>query len=512
MNEQNYASIYNAPAETLPNVQAPPKPEITYTRPEHLAAIAALPAGFLIVRLFFYHVPGLFTTLLCWALLTLSLVFLHKSEIRLRWSDKLFAAVLYVLPLVYTISANRLLQGMTTAFLIAAGGLFLLRAANPDADVLRYLPITVFSGSFGAAFPHVPDTFKAAAQGTVSKTLLKNAGYVLAGLAIAFPVTCIAATLLVHADDNMATLLGNFLEVPPEDIIYLVLCILFGIPVGAFAFSMLFTASRRSLKVENAACEKKIERMHVLPNVIVYAAVTPLCVLYVLFFISQLQYLTGGFTGETAGFTYAEYARRGFIELCTVCGINLLMLGGMHFLSRISGAVKPVVLRIYSVFLCLSSIVLAGTALAKMGMYISIYGMTRLRVYTSWFMIALVIGFGAILVRQFLPTLNLGRFTAVLAAVMLGLLCLSRPDAWITRYNAEMFLAGNLESFDGDMMKDMSDDAWAVLATYDDTTLERLRNDEVMSKITPAELRHRAEMQNFWSRLNLSSVILQMRQ
>ena len=310
----------------------------------------------------------------------------------------------------------------------------------------------------------------------------------------------------------MATLLGNFLEVPPEDIIELVLCILFGIPVGAFAFSMLFTASRRSLKVENAACEKKIERMHVLPNVIVYAAVTPLCVLYVLFFISQLQYLTGGFTGETAGFTYAEYARKGFFELCTVCGINLLMLGGMHFLSRITGAVKPVVLRIYSVFLCLSSIVLAGTALAKMGMYISIYGMTRLRVYTSWFMIALVIGFGAILVRQFLPTLNLGRFTAVLAAVMLGLLCLSRPDAWITRYNAEMYLAGHLEEFDGDMMRDMSDDAWAVLATYDDATLERLRNDEVMSKITPAELRHRAEMQNFWSRLNLSSVILQMRQ
>ena len=511
MNDKNYTSIYDMPAETLPNVQAPPKQEITYSRPEHLAALAALPAGFLIVRLFIYHVPGLFTTLLCWALLTLLLVFLHKSEIRLRRSDKFFAALLYVLPLVYTVSANRLLQGITSAFLIAAGGLFLLRAANPDADILRFLPITVFSGTFGAAFPHVPDTFKAAAQGTVSKTLLKNIGYVLAGLAIAFPVTCIAATLLVHADDNMASLLGDFLKIPPDDIIEFVLCILFGIPVGALAFSMLFTASRRCIKADTAEYEKKIDAMHVMPNVIIYAAVTPLCILYILFFISQLQYLTGGFTGNTAGFTYAEYARKGFFELCTVCGINLLMLGGMHFLARISGAVKPMVLRIYSGFLCLSSIVLAGTALAKMGMYISIYGMTRLRVYTSWFMIALVIGFVAILVRQFLPTLNLGRFTAILATVMLGLLCLSRPDAWITRYNAEMYLAGYLEEFDGDMMKDMSDDAWAVLATYDDATLDRLRGDSTYSKITPAELRNRADMQNFWSRLNLSSVILQMR-
>ena len=512
MNDKDYASIYEMPAETLPNVQAPPKPEITYTRPEHFAAIAALPAGFLIVRLFIYHVPGLFTTLLCWALVTLMLVFLHRSEIRLQRSSKLFAAMLYVMPLVYAISANRLLQGLTTVFLIVAVGLFLLRAANPDADVLRFLPMTVFSGTFGAAFPHFPDTFKAAGQGTVSKALLKNFGYVLAGLAIAFPVTCIAASLLVNADDNMASLLGNFLKMPPEKIISLVYCILLGIPVGALAFSMLLTASRRSVPVENAECEKKVEYLRFLPNVIAYAAATPLCVLYVLFFISQLQYLTGGFTGETAGFTYAEYARRGFFELCAVCCINLAMLAGMGFFSRITGTVKPVVLRLYSGFLCLSSMILAGTALAKMGMYIHIYGMTRLRVYTSWFMIALVIGFGAILVRQFFPAFNLGRFTAVLAAVMLGLLCLSRPDAWITRYNVEMYRSGHLESFDNELMDDMSDDAWAVLSTYDDATLERLRDDRVYSKITPEELASRANRQDFWQRLNLSSVILQMRQ
>ncbi|MBP0973623.1 MAG: DUF4173 domain-containing protein [Oscillospiraceae bacterium] len=511
MNEENYSVLYSDHPNTIPNVQAPPKPEIVYTKPEHIAAIASLPAGFLIVRLFCYHVPGLFTTLLCWALLTLTLVFLHKSEKHLRAGDKVFAAMLYILPLVYTISANRFLQGLTTIFLIAAGGLFLLRAANPDADVLRYLPMTVLSGIFGAAFPHLPDTFKAAAQGTVSKSLLKNAGYVVAGLAIAFPVTCIAASLLVQADDNMSLLIGNILKVPPEEVIYLVICMLFGIPVGALAFSMLLTASRRYLRVDNTECANVVEHMHVMPNVIVYAAATPLCILYILFFLSQLQYMTGGFTGETAGFTYAEYARRGFFELCTVCCINLAMLGGMGFLARITGAVKPIALRLYSGFLCLSSIVLAGTALAKMAMYIRIYGMTRMRVYTSWFMIALVILFGAILVRQFLPTLNLGRFTAILAAVMLGLLCLSRPDAWITRYNAEMYLAGQLEEFDEHVLFDMSDDAWATLATYDDATLTKLDKQQTFYKPLPEYLDQYAEKKDFWKRLNLSAVILQLR-
>lgn len=72
-----------------------------------------------------------------------------------------------------------------------------------------------------------------------------------------------------------------------------------------------------------------------MPNAMVYAAVTPICILYVLFFVSQFPYFLGGFTGELAeGFTYAEYARKGFFELCAVCCINFAVIGIMSFMAK----------------------------------------------------------------------------------------------------------------------------------------------------------------------------------
>ena len=99
----------------------------------------------------------------------------------------------------------------------------------------------------------------------------------------------------------------------------------------------------------------------------------------------------------------------------------------------------------------------------------------------------------------------------VVRAVMLGLLCLSRPDAWITRYNVEMYLAGQLEEFDTSVLYDMSDDAWAALAAYNDTALSQLGAGKPFGYSLSREMKDRAGSQDFWERLNLSSVILQVR-
>ena len=54
--------------------------------------------------------------------------------------------------------------------------------------------------------------------------------------------------------------------------------------------------------------------------------------------------------------TYAEYARRGFFELCAVCVINIAVISCIGFFTRKTGREKPVLLKIYSVFLSLSSL------------------------------------------------------------------------------------------------------------------------------------------------------------
>ena len=164
------------------------------------------------------------------------------------------------------------------------------------------------------------------------------------------------------------------------------------------------------------------------------------------------------------GFTYAEYARKGFFELCGVCCINAAVIAGMSFLPKHSGEKKPILLKCYTLFLAGSSLILAGTALAKMFLYIDNYGMTQLRIYTTWFMLLLMMVFLLVIIRQFKANLPVCKIGFAVFTVMFGLLCFSRPDAWMTRCNAEMYLAGELDEFAGEMVyHELSDDAAAVL-------------------------------------------------
>lgn len=463
----DYENMYSGEALTLPPQTAVEKPEIHFTKTERVTAVCLLFGGFLVMRLGVVHPSGLLTTLLYWALLTAEAVFLKKAQMSFRLSDKAMLVMLYLFAGVYTVTANELIKFLNTVFLIMADSLLLFRMANPEGEVLRFLPISLLRSVFELPFSHFGKARTAAISGAKVKIAWKNVAYILVGLVIAIPLTGVTAALLVDADENMSVLLGKLLRFEPIEPLQYTVQFLIGLLIGSAMFSALYATAHKTASFDNTTCEKQLEHCRFLPNMIVYATVTPICFLYLLFFIAQMQYLMGGFTGETAGFTYAEYARNGFDQLCAVCCINLAVMAGMGFFARHTGAVKPLTLKIYSVYLCICSLFLAGTAIAKMFMYIDVYGMTQLRVYTTWFMVLLVIGFGTILLRQFFPALNLGKTAFVAFIVMFGLLCFSRPDALIIRYNAEMYFAGKLEEFDTSVMEYMSNDAWAALSSYD---------------------------------------------
>ena len=70
-----------------------------------------------------------------------------------------------------------------------------------------------------------------------------------------------------------------------------------------------------------------------------------LSVVYLVYLFSQLAYFFNAFRGllpEGYDFSYAEYARRGFFELCAVAGINLvLLMGAMLFSRKKEGRLPP---------------------------------------------------------------------------------------------------------------------------------------------------------------------------
>lgn len=464
---EEYTNLYDAPVQEMP--EPVKKPAVTYSTPERIAAAAALILGFLFVRLVWYRTNGLTTTLFYWVLFTVQILFIKKSGVKLSRGDKRLAAVLYVFPLVYTVTANAFLRGLTTVYLLLAGCLFLFSVGNPEKSLMQFLPLSLWKAVVPTPLASYGKAFGALASQKHSRKFWKNVLYAGLGLLAALPLTGVVALLLCEADDGLANMLDALMRTAPEDIFIFIPHIIGGVLIGGAIFSCMYRCVHRdaSPAFDADACESGLYSLRILPGPMVYATVTPICILYILYAISQMSYILGGFTGDlSAGYTYAEYARQGFFELCIVCCINLAVICVMGFGTRLSGASKPLALRIYTAYLCLCSLFLAGTAIAKMVMYIRVYGMTQLRIYTSWFMLLLCIGFAAILLRQFLPRIPLGRTSAVAFTLMFGLLCFSRPDDWMIRYNAEMYLSGNLEEFDGDLLYGMSDDAWAALSCY----------------------------------------------
>ncbi len=456
-----------------------------FSKTQQILSFACMVLGFLFIRLCCYHTSGLLTTLLFWAVTGVNLWFLRRNGRALAKEDRVLAGIVFLFGAVYTITANPFLKLLNTVFLIGMEALLCYSICHRGEEVFRYLPISVKNAVLRMPFSGFGDCPKAAISVLKGTSSAKNILYVCGGLLLALPLTFVVGGLLASADDNMERILEAILNLPTDGLYPLLPHLFFGILCGCWLFGLLYAGLSGTFHPAPEECEARIRALRFLPNPMAYAAVTPVCILYVLYFFSQMGYFLGGFTGELAeGFTYAEYARQGFFELCAVCFINACVIGALAFHTKQSGAAKPLMLKVYTLFLGFASLILAGTAIAKMLLYIGEYGMTPLRVYTTWFMLLLMVCFVLVIVRQFRPLLPVCRIGFAAFVLFFGLLCFSRPDAWIAKYNAEMYIAGELEEFDSDMIATLSDDAAAALLDY---TPHQLGTTEIRTSILRAQ-------------------------
>ncbi|MGH9334553.1 MAG: DUF4153 domain-containing protein [Vicinamibacteria bacterium] len=170
------------------------------------------------------------------------------------------------------------------------------------------------------------------------------------------------------------------------------------------------------------------------------AVVTLLLVdaLFLLFLLVQIRTLFGGreLVEATLGLSYAEYAREGFLQLVTAASIALPgLLVADWFVPK--GSLSRSRLRgLAAVLLVMMTAVLASAAL-RMWLYVDAYGLTELRLYTSAFMVWLVIvfaWFGATVLRDRRKRFMAGALGALMGSVLI--LAAMNPDATIIRANA----------------------------------------------------------------------------
>lgn len=184
--------------------------------------------------------------------------------------------------------------------------------------------------------------------------------------------------------------------------------------------------------------------------------------LFLLFVLVQLRYFFGGadVVLSTTGLSYAEYARGGFFELVWATWLVLPLLLVAHWLLRKENPAHERIFRFLAGAQIALLFVIIWSAVSRMRLYQSEYGLTELRLYTTAFM-----GWLSLVFVWFALTVLRGRrerfaFGALVAGCfVIVMLHAINPDALIARTNAARAARGDRNGFDAAYAASLSYDA-----------------------------------------------------
>jgi hypothetical protein len=166
-----------------------------------------------------------------------------------------------------------------------------------------------------------------------------------------------------------------------------------------------------------------------------------LVALFAAFVAVQLAVLFGGHDHvlETAGLTYAEYAREGFWELLLAGGLTLTVVAAA---VRVAGTPRrrhAILLKALLGALCALTLVVLASALHRLQLYEDAYGLTRLRLTAEAVALWLGGAFVLVVVAGVVRAVHarLADLAAAGSAVALIAFSLVNPDGLIAKRNIE---------------------------------------------------------------------------
>ena len=293
---------------------------------------------------------------------------------------------------------------------------------------------------------------------------------VVRGIVIALPVIAIFASLLSAADPIFESRFQDFIDLfnidnLPEYIFRLVYILVFAYAIaGAF----LHAAQKSDEELQKKSLISPF--LGFTESTIVLGSVL---VLFSTFVLIQFQYFFGGQANiNIEGYTFSEYARRGFGELVTVAFFSLLMLLGLGAITRRETDLQRKIFSILGVTLVGLVIVMLISAFQRLVLYEFVYGFSRLRTYTHVFMLWLGMLLVAVVILEALRREHSIGLTMVLASlgfvISLGIM---NVDSFIVKQNVQREIQGTNDNtssqgqpdLDAQYFLDLSDDAVPAL-------------------------------------------------
>lgn len=256
------------------------------------------------------------------------------------------------------------------------------------------------------------------------------------GLCIAIPVLAVILPLLSRADSGFKQLLIESGYYFYRHLFANILRFVLSLPISAYMFGLIYGCLRRrnTDHFQMEIISKTMQKTHCIANTAIHTAIILVCISYGLFIGLQSSYLFSAFAGiRPEYFTYAEYARQGFFELCIISAINvLIILGANTFIKTQKNQNR--ILRWINVTLSVLTLLLIATAMSKMFLYISVYGLTVKRILTSVFMVWMTILFLLTIIWQW-KRIAIIRFAIIAGAILFCILCVLPVQQYITAFN-----------------------------------------------------------------------------
>ena len=289
---------------------------------------------------------------------------------------------------------------------------------------------------------------------------------VLRGLLLALPVLAILSALFAAADPIFADRLNAFLAIFKIEKLPEYLLRLFYILILAFLFTgVLLHAVLPRQQSTRPDPEKPLFKPFLgwTESWIILLLVDAL---FAFFVALQVHYLFGGQSNITStGYTYAEYARRGFSELVVVAVISLLLYLGLNTIARRDNSNQRKGFTLLSTLLIAQVLVILASALQRLMLYEGAYGFTRLRTYTFVFIPWLALLLLTVIVLELIR--RPGRFGLALLIAVSGFtlsLAIINVDGFIARQNIQRAVKG--EELDVSYFWQLSTDAVPVLVEH----------------------------------------------
>jgi hypothetical protein len=423
-----------------------------------LVATASLGFGLVFDLLFYGKVPGISFPI--FTALALGGVFIsaHQSGGKIPG-----AAWLMALPLMFFSSMLYVRASEFVSFLnlMATGYLFVLVLRllfRPD--LRQFLPaeyLRIFPNVFHRLRARLRQTFRELSVMRKLAASHPHAPQVVRGVLIAVPVLVIFGLLFSSADlifRKYATEVFGF-HVNGTILGWVIWAAIVGLAfMGLLSYAQKGDVPEKESK---SVLAKKQWRTGLIETTILFGSLN---LLFLLFITVQLRYLFGGAHNIlVAGFTYAQYARKGFFELLTVALISFVLVWAFERMLPRTGRQHPVQFRILSAALAVQVLIIMVSAFKRMALYESAYGFTSLRMYVHMVIVWLAVIFCALLYKIFVDERrSTFAFTAFLSVLALLLTVnLINVDGFVAHKNIARYHATG--KLDGEYLGQLSVDA-----------------------------------------------------